>query len=85
MKIKIIDAPVDALSASSFTYINTFFTDSKTGSDKSSSVFIGNFPNSKVSQKDSGRMDKTKKNTSVPASVVYFFKESKRYLSFKYS
>ena len=69
-----IDALVEARSASSFTYINTFFTDLKTGKDKSSAVSIGNFPNSKVTQNESGKIESTKKNTSVPASVVYFFK-----------
>ena len=54
------------------------------GNDKTSSVVMGSFPMSKVSQNASGTMDIIKKKTSVPATVVYFFNESKSYFSRKY-
>ena len=38
----------------------------------------------RVSQKVNGTIDIIKKNTSVPASVVYFRKESKAYFSLRY-
>ena len=55
---------------------------SNTPSPKILSVSIGNLPTSNVNQKVSGTIDIIKKNTSVPASVVYLRIVNKRYFSF---
>ena len=71
------DAPEEVSRAFSCKKSNKSFTCEKIFNCKTSFVPFKNLPNKSVSQKANGTMDKIKKNTSMPATVVYFFSARK--------